>query len=61
MFESGLIDEWKMRTWMRMKTESNEGQTELDSARAQGNPIVILGRLRAVHTEEKRNPKMVQI
>ena len=33
MFESGLVDEWKMRTWMRMKTESNEGPTELDNVR----------------------------
>ena len=33
MFESGLVDEWKMRTWMRMKTESDEGQIELDNVR----------------------------
>ena len=31
MFESGLVDEWKLRTWMRMKAESqHESTIELD-------------------------------
>ena len=32
MFEAGLVDEWKLRTWMRMKAESESEQVELSSA-----------------------------
>ena len=31
MFEAGLIDEWKLRTWMRMKAESQEEKIELSN------------------------------
>ena len=33
MFEAGLVDEWKLRTWMRMKAESQEEQAELDGVK----------------------------
>ena len=33
MFEAGLIDLWKLRTWMRMKAESQHKPIELNSAR----------------------------
>ena len=33
MFEAGLVDVWKLRTWMRMKAESQHEPIELNSAR----------------------------
>ena len=33
MFEAGLIDEWKLRTWMRMKAESQEEKIELSNVK----------------------------
>ena len=31
MREAGLIDEWKLRTWMRMKAEFQHEQIDLDN------------------------------
>ena len=33
MLEAGLVDLWKLRTWMRMKAESRHEPIELNSAR----------------------------
>ena len=33
MLEAGLIDEWKLRTWMRMKAESQHEQIQLEDVK----------------------------
>ena len=33
MLEAGLIDEWKLRTWMRMKAESKDEQIQLEDVK----------------------------